>query len=66
MRVLTTKYEIAFNKMIFLFLILLLPACSKSKAASAPPVPVVEVTEVVQQDVPIYSEFVATLDVHSQ
>ena len=57
-----TKYEIVINGMIFLFLILLLPACSKSKAASAPPVPVVEVVEVVKQDVPIYSEFVATLD----
>jgi RND family efflux transporter MFP subunit len=61
-RVLTTKYGIVINKMIFLFLILLLPGCSKSKAASAPPIPVVEVTEVVQKDVPIYSEFVATLD----
>ena len=58
----TTKYGIVLNRMIFLFLIVLFPACSKSKAASAPPVPVVEVAEVVQQDVPIYSEFVAVLD----
>jgi RND family efflux transporter MFP subunit len=33
-----------------------------NKAASAPPPPVVEVVNVVQQDTPIYSEFVATLD----
>src|SRR2546427_10580455 len=33
-----------------------------TKAASAPPPPVVEVVAVVQQDTPIYSEFVATLD----
>jgi len=33
-----------------------------NKAASAPPPPVVEVVAVVQQDTPIYSEFVATLD----
>src|SRR6266481_5399373 len=36
--------------------------CSGGKVASAPPPPVVEVASVVQQDTPIYSEWVATLD----
>jgi len=35
--------------------------CS-SKVAAAPPPPIVEVATVVQQDTPIYSEWVATLD----
>jgi RND family efflux transporter MFP subunit len=43
----------------FLFLF---GGCSGGKAASAPPPPVVEVATVVQQDTPIYSEWVATLD----
>jgi len=40
---------------------LLFSGCS-NKAASAPPPPLVEVATVVQQDTPIYSEWVATLD----
>jgi RND family efflux transporter MFP subunit len=39
----------------------MLVSCQGQKAASAPP-PEVRVTGVVQQDVPIYSEWVATLD----
>src|SRR6266478_2208051 len=42
--------------------LLSLDACSGGKAASAPPPPVVQVATVVQQDTPIYSEWVATLD----
>src|SRR5712692_721681 len=42
--------------------LLFLGGCSGGKAASAPPPPVVEVATVVQQDTPIYSEWVATLD----
>src|SRR5229473_4833260 len=42
--------------------LLFLGGCSGSKGASAPPPPVVEVATVVQQDTPIYSEWVATLD----
>src|SRR5712692_5721237 len=42
--------------------LLLLAGCSSREAASAPPPPVVEVATVVQQDTPIYSEWVATLD----
>jgi len=41
--------------------LLLLAACSR-KGAAAPPPPVVEVAAVVQQDTPIYGEWVATLD----
>jgi len=43
------------------YLLLLLAACG-DKGASAPPPPVVEVATVVQQDTPIYGEWVATLD----
>ncbi len=39
-----------------------LVGCNSSKTASAPPPPSVEVASVIQRDVPIYSEFVATLD----
>jgi len=42
-------------------LALLAGGCS-SKVAAAPPPPIVEVATVVQQDTPIYSEWVATLD----
>jgi len=42
--------------------LLFLGGCSNTKAASAPPPPVVQVATVVQQDTPIYSEWVATLD----
>src|SRR2546428_434930 len=41
--------------------LLLLAACG-NKGASTPPPPVVEVAAVVQQDTPIYGEWVATLD----
>src|SRR6266850_3716624 len=44
-------------------LLLLVDGCDRTKAASsAPPPPVVQVATVVQQDTPIYSEWVATLD----
>jgi membrane fusion protein, multidrug efflux system len=52
----------------FLFLSLLfllsLPGCGKEekKGAAAPPAPAVEVAEVTQKDVPIFSEWVGTLD----
>src|SRR5713226_3926821 len=39
-----------------------LVGCNSSKPASAPPPPTVEVASVIQQDVPIYTEWVATLD----
>ncbi len=41
---------------------LFLGGCSGDREASAPPPPVVEVATVVQQDTPINSEWVATLD----
>jgi RND family efflux transporter MFP subunit len=40
----------------------MLAACQSDKAASQPPPPEVNVVGVVQQDVPIYEEWVATLD----
>jgi RND family efflux transporter MFP subunit len=39
-----------------------LSSCTRTQANPAPPPPMVEITEVVQRDVPIYSEWVATLD----
>jgi membrane fusion protein (multidrug efflux system) len=45
-----------------LAIVLPLFGCSSSKAAPAPPPAVVEVATVVQQDTPIYSEWVAILD----
>jgi RND family efflux transporter MFP subunit len=36
--------------------------CGRTQAAAAPPAPEVRVTPVTQQDVPVYSEWVATLD----
>jgi RND family efflux transporter MFP subunit len=52
------------SKILALTLSLLpLVGCSNAtKAASAPPPPVVQVADVMQKDVPIYSEWVATLD----
>src|SRR5467141_3090785 len=40
----------------------ILPGCQSEKAAGPPPPAEVEVVSVVQQDVPIYREWVATLD----
>src|SRR6184192_2989360 len=52
-----------FSALMIAGLSLALAGCTSStKAASALPPPVVEVATVVQQDTPIYSEWVATLD----
>jgi len=59
---------IHFNSLHRLVTAILLPLlfCSaagcKKKEAAAPPPPVVEVVDVVQQDVPVYSEYVASTD----
>ena len=42
--------------------VLLLPAGCKKEAAGPPPAPEVEVVSVAQRDVPVYGEWVATLD----
>jgi RND family efflux transporter MFP subunit len=59
---LTTSARRAFDALLFGCFLLVLAGCSSGKAASAPPPPLVEVVSVVQQDTPIYSEWVATLD----
>jgi membrane fusion protein (multidrug efflux system) len=41
---------------------LLISACHKAAAPAPPPAPTVQVSEVVQQDVPIYRQWVGTLD----
>ncbi|MGH9764719.1 MAG: efflux RND transporter periplasmic adaptor subunit, partial [Blastocatellia bacterium] len=43
-------------------LLLLSSACSKTPAATQPHPPEVEVTPVEQKDMPIYSEWIGTLD----
>ena len=43
-------------------LLIQLSGCQSQKAAPASPAPEVEIAEVVQKDVPIYGEWVATLD----
>src|SRR5216684_3474760 len=58
----TTSVRRAFDGLLFGCFLLLLAGCSGSKAASAPAPPLVEVATVLQQDTPIYSEWVATLD----
>jgi RND family efflux transporter MFP subunit len=45
-----------------LILIFMTTACEKEKPIQAPPPPVVEVTEVQQRDVPVYQEWVGSLD----
>ena len=52
----------AFKVLLFGCFLLFLAGCSGGKAAPVPPPLVVEVAAVVQQDTPIYSEWVATLD----
>src|SRR5258705_3342560 len=56
-------YRQRFAMLISLACVLTLAGCSGTKAAApAPPPPAVEVTQVVQQDVAVPSEWVATLD----
>ena len=49
-----------FFMMLCVFVAIVMPGCGKEKAA--PQVPVVEVADVVQKDVPIFAEWVGTLD----
>jgi len=42
--------------------VLLMPGCSQKKEAVAPPPPMVEVVAVVQKDVPLFHEWVGTMD----
>jgi RND family efflux transporter MFP subunit len=63
-----SRSGIASGRFLWILALLALPAswiflgCQGPKAASAPPPVEVEVVSVVQQDVPIYGEWVATLD----
>src|SRR4030081_544845 len=47
---------------LFAVLTLAMTGCGRTQAAAPPPVPEVEVATVEQRDVPVYSEWVATLD----
>ena len=62
MSFITSVRQAAFNVPLLGCFLLFLAGCSGGKAASVPPPPVVEAATVVQQDKPIYSEWVATLD----
>jgi membrane fusion protein (multidrug efflux system) len=54
--------EPVFHVFAFIAIFLLLGGCGEKKAAGPPPPPEVQVVEVTQQDVPIYSEWVAQLN----
>jgi RND family efflux transporter MFP subunit len=47
---------------LFALLTLAMTGCGRTQAAAPPPPPEVRVAPVIQQDVPVYSEWVATLD----
>jgi RND family efflux transporter MFP subunit len=59
-RVLSKKYSSILATLPMAWLVFL--GCQSQNAAPSPPPPEVEVTSVVQKDVPIYGEWVATLD----
>jgi len=42
--------------------LIILGACQQKEQAGPPPIPTVEVVKVIQQDVPIYSEWIGSLD----
>ena len=50
------------TKKFVLFMFLLITACGKTEQVASPAPPIVEVIEVVQKDVPIYQQWVGTLD----
>jgi membrane fusion protein (multidrug efflux system) len=52
----------AISGLLLAFALSVLPGCQSQKAAAPPPPAEVEVVSVAQQDVPIYGEWVATLD----
>jgi RND family efflux transporter MFP subunit len=59
------KRFIAISVLLFVLLAvfsLAMIGCARTQAAGVPPPPEVRVTTVIQQDVPVYSEWVATLD----
>lgn len=46
----------------FVFILLIAGGCEKGVGSGSPPVPTVEVTEAIIRDVPVYSEWVTSLD----
>src|SRR6476661_3855462 len=58
--------NLQYSKLVFtavLLLSLIVAACGKGNVhAAPPPVPEVRIAPVIQQDVPVYSDWVATLD----
>jgi membrane fusion protein (multidrug efflux system) len=47
---------------VFGLTLFLLPGCEKGQGQQAPPIPTVEVAEVIQKDVPVYSEWIGSTD----
>ena len=47
---------------LFALALILLSGCGKGQGQQAAPVPTVEVVEIVSQDIPVYSEWIASLD----
>jgi membrane fusion protein (multidrug efflux system) len=58
----TSEWKTFFRVVVLLAALLLLASCAEQKAAAPPAAPDVEVANVIQQDVPIYSEWVAQLN----
>jgi membrane fusion protein (multidrug efflux system) len=59
----STRVTWALNGLIGAFIVLpLVAGCQKEEKAAGPPPPTVEVVDVVQKDVPVFSEWVGTLD----
>ncbi len=48
--------------LIFVLIILFIPACGRKKAAGPPPAPEVEVARVISRDIPVIHEWVGTAD----
>ncbi len=59
---LSNRQTWSFIRPLALILIVMASGCEKEKQAPPPPPPVVEVTEVLQKDVPVYQEWVGSLD----
>ena len=57
----TSLYQLGTMKFL-LFMCLLITACGKTEQVATPAPPIVEVIEVIQKDVPIYQQWVGTLD----
>src|SRR6266436_2100369 len=61
-RFISTKFLLFIFVALLSVLSLAMMGCGRTEAKATPPVPEVRVASVIQQDVPVYSEWVSTLD----